>query len=388
MIVGTEEVLVARPLTAQDRDEIWDLVMAGGTHGRVGLQVGRNTSVVREVIASTGGVRPPTRRRAPDHLTVAEREDIACGVAAQLSVRAIARGLGRPASTVSRELARNGGRRSYRPSVADQAAWQRASRPKACKLALNPALREHVVIGLGLQWSPEQIAGWLTVEFPNDPELRVSHETIYLSLFVQAKGLLGKELTKELRSGRCVRRAGRISVRGQGRGQIVDALHISERPAEAEDRAVPGHWEGDMVSGSGNSHVGTLVERSSRFVQLVKLDNKTTDCVIAALTAKVQELPEQLKQSLTWDRGLEMAKHKQFTIDTGVQVYFCDPKSPWQRGTNENTNGLLRQYLPHGMNLKEVTQEQLDEIAHRLNSRPRKTLGFMTPSRKLSELLR
>lgn len=379
---------MARPLTAQDRDEIWDLVMAGGTHGRVGLQVGRSTSVVRDVIASTGGIRPPTRRRAPDRLTVADREDIACGVAAQLSVRAIARSLGRSASTVSRELRRNGGRDGYRPSVADSAAWQRASRPKACKLALNAALREHVVIGLRLQWSPEQIAGWLRVEFPDDPELRVSYETIYLSLFVQSKGLLSKELSKELRSGRGVRRAGRISVRGQGRGQIVDALHISERPAEAEDRAVPGHWEGDMVSGSGNSHIGTLVERSSRFVQLVKLQNKTTDCVIAALTAKVQELPEQLKQSLTWDRGLEMAKHKQFTIDTGVQVYFCDPKSPWQRGTNENTNGLLRQYLPHGMNLNEVTQEQLDEIAHRLNSRPRKTLDFMTPSRKLSELLR
>ncbi len=378
---------MGRPLTAQDRDEIWDLVMAGGTHGRVGLQVGRSTGVVREVIASTGGVRPPMRRRAPDRLTVAEREDISCGVAAKLSVRAIARGLGRPASTVSRELGRNGGRDHYRPSVADQAAWDRAARPKACKLALNPALREHVVMGLGLQWSPEQIAGWLTVEFPDDPELRVSYETIYLSLFVQSKGLLSTELSKELRSGRGVRRAGRISVRGQGRGQIVDAVHISERPAEADDRAVPGHWEGDMVSGSGNSHIGTLVERSSRFVQLVKLDNKTTDCVIAALTAKVQELPDQLKQSLTWDRGLEMAKHKQFTVDTGVQVYFCDPKSPWQRGTNENTNGLLRQYLPHGMNLKKVTQEQLDEIAHRLNSRPRKTLEFMTPSRKLSELL-
>ena len=190
------------------------------------------------------------------------------------------------------------------------------------------------MIGLGLQWSPEQIAGWLTVEFPGDPELRVSHETIYLSLFVQSKGLLSTELTKELRSGRGVRRAGRISVRGQGRGQIVHGLHISERPAEADDRAVPGHWEGDMVSGSGNSHIGTLVERSSRFVQLVKLENKTTDCVIAAFTAKVQELPEQLKQSLTRDRGLEMAKHKQF--------------SPWQRGTNENTNGLLRQYCHMG----------------------------------------
>ena len=377
-----------RELTMQDRDEIWDLVMAGGTHGRVGLQVGRHTSVVRDVIARTGGVRPPTRRRGADRLTLVEREDIACGVAAKQSVRAIARALGRSPSTISRELARNGGRKRYRPSVAEQAAWDRAARPKPCKLAVNPALREHVITGLGLQWSPEQVAGWLTVEFPDDPELRVSHETIYLSLFVQAKGLLSQQLTRELRSGRGVRRAGRISVRGQGRGQIVDALHISERPAEAEDRAVPGHWEGDMVSGSSNSHIGTLVERSTRYVQLVKLENKTTDCVIAALTATVQQLPEQLKQSLTWERGLEMAKHKQFTVDTGVQVYFCDPKSPWQRGTNENTNGLVRQYLPHGMNLKEVTQEQLNDIAQRLNNRPRKTFGFMTPSRKLSELLR
>ena len=378
---------MARPLTAQDRDEIWDLVMAGGTHGRVGLRVGRSTGVVQGVISATGGVRPVVRRRGADRLTVADREDIACGVAAGLSVRSIARGLCRAPSTVSRELSRNGGPRSYRPSVADQAAWDRASRPKPCKLALNPALREHVVEGLKLQWSPEQIAGWLTVEFPDDPELRVSYETIYLSLFVQSKGLLNKELTKELRSGRGVRRAGRISVRGQGRGQIVDALHISERPAEADDRAVPGHWEGDMVSGTGNTHVGTLVERSSRFVSLVRLENKTTDCVIAAVTASIQSLPEQLKRSLTWDRGLEMAKHKRFTVDTGVQVYFCDPKSPWQRGTNENTNGLLRQYLPHGMSFKDVTQEQLDDIADRLNARPRKTLGFMTPSAKLSELL-
>lgn len=250
---------MARPLTAQDRDEIWDLVMAGGTHGRVGLRVGRSTGVVQGVISATGGVRPVVRRRGADRLTVADREDIACGVAAGLSVRSIARGLCRAPSTVSRELSRNGGPRAYRPSVADQAAWDRAARPKPCKLALNPALREHVVEGLKLQWSPEQIAGWLTVEFPDDPELRVSYETIYLSLFVQSKGLLNKELSKELRSGRGVRRAGRISVRGQGRGQIVDALHISDRPAEADDRAVPGHWEGDMVSGSGNTHVGTLV---------------------------------------------------------------------------------------------------------------------------------
>lgn len=378
---------MARALTEQDRDEIWDLVMAGGTHGRVGKKVGRPASVVRSVIVATGGVRPVARRRSTRQLTIFEREDIAAGVAGGLSVRAIAAGLGRAPSTISRELTRNGGRDSYRPSVADRAAWSRAARPKTCKLAAHPVLREHVVEGLQLQWSPEQITGWLKVEFPDDPELRVSHETIYLSLFVQSKGLLNKELCKELRSGRGVRRAGRISVRGQGRGQIVDALNISERPAEADDRAVPGHWEGDMVSGSGNTHVATLVERTSRFVQIIKLENKTTDCVIAALTARIQDLPEQLKQSLTWDRGMEMAQHKRFTVDTGVQVYFCDPQSPWQRGTNENTNGLIRQYLPHGMNLGEVTQDRLDEIAHRLNGRPRKTLDFMTPSRKLSEVL-
>jgi len=374
-------------LTEQDKAEIWDLVMAGGTHGRVSRQVGRHWSVVAGLIGATGGVRPPVRSRAANRLSLVEREDIAAGLAAGLSIRAIAALLGRAPSTVSRELARNGGHRQYRPSRAEQAAWDRAARPKPCKLALNPVLREHVANGLRLRWSPEQITGWLKVEFPDDPELRVSHETIYLSLFVQSKGLLRKELTKELRSGRGVRRAGRISARGHGQGKIVDALHISERPAEAEDRAVPGHWEGDMVSGAANTHIATLVERSSRFVMLVKLENKTTDSVIAALTAKVQELPEQLKRSLTWDRGLEMAQHKRFTIDTGVQVYFCDPKSPWQRGTNENTNGLLRQYLPHGTNLKPVTQDQLDEIAASLNGRPRKTLGFVTPSAKLSEVL-
>ena len=317
---------MARPLTVQDRDEIWDLVMAGGTHGRVGKKLGRPTSVVRSVIVSTGGIRPVARCRGVRQLTVAEREDIAAGVAGGLLVRAIATGLGRAPSTISRELMRNGGRGSYRPSVAEQAAWRRAARPKTCKLAANAVLREHVVEGLKLQWSPEQITGWLTVEFPDDPELRVSHETIYLSLFVQSNGLL-------------------------------------------------------------NRHVATLVERTSRFVQIIKLENKTTDCVIAALTARIQDLPGQLKQSLTWDRGMEMAQHKRFTIDTGVQVYFCDPQSPWQRGTNENTNGLIRQYLPQGMNLNQVTQERLDEIAHRLNSRPRKTLGFMTPSGKLSEVL-
>jgi IS30 family transposase len=378
---------MARALTEDDKRQIWDLTMAGGTHSRVARQVGRPTTVVRELIASTGGVRPRERRRAAIRLSLVEREDIAAGVARGLSVRAIARGLSRPASTVSRELARNGGRANYRASAADAAAWARAARPKPCKLALCPELHRVVADRLALQWSPEQIAGWLKVEFPNRPELQVSHETIYLSLFVQSKGLLKKELSKELRRGRGVRRAGRASVRGQGRGQIVDALHISERPAEAEDRAVPGHWEGDMLSGAANTHIATLVERTSRFVMLVKLESKTTDAVVTAVAGKVQELPGQLRRSLTWDRGLEMAEHKRFTVATGVQVYFCDPKSPWQRGTNENTNGLLRQYLPHGMNLREVTQEQLDDIAARLNGRPRKTLGFVTPSAKLSEVL-
>ena len=378
---------MARPMTQEEMDRIWDLVMAGGTFGRVGKQVGRHFGVVADLVGRTGGVRPPKRSRAFGRLTLQDREDIAAGVAAGDSARVIARRLGRPPSTVTRELARNGGRRKYRPSAAEKATWARAARPKPSKLALNDRLREHVEEGLGLQWSPEQIAGWLRVEFPDDPEMRVSHETIYLSLFVQSKGLLRKEHTKELRSGRVIRRAGRVSVRGQGRGQIVDALPISDRPAEADDRAVPGHWEGDMLSGSGNTHIATLVERTSRFVLLVKLENKTTDAVIGALTAQVQQLPEELRRSLTWDRGLEMAKHKQFTVDTGVQVYFCDPQSPWQRGTNENTNGLLRQYLPHGMNLKDVTQDQLNDIAARLNGRPRKTLGFVPPSRKLSQVL-
>ena len=378
---------MARPMTQEEIDRIWDLVMAGGTFGRVSKQVGRHFGVVAGMVARTGGVRPAKRSRAIGRLTLQDREDIAAGVSAGESARAIARRLGRTPSTISRELARNGGRKKYRPSTAEQATWARAARPKPSKLALNERLREQVVEGLELQWSPEQIAGWLRVEFPDDSEMRVSHETIYLSLFVQSKGLLRKELTKELRSGRVIRRAGRISVRGQGRGQIVDALHISERPAEADDRAVPGHWEGDMLSGGGNTHIATLVERTSRFVLLVKLENKTTDAVIGALTAQIQQLPAELKRSLTWDRGLEMAKHKQFTVDTGVQVYFCDPQSPWQRGTNENTNGLLRQYLPHGMNLKDVTQDQLNDIAARLNGRPRKTLGFVPPSRKLSEVL-
>jgi IS30 family transposase len=338
-----------RALTEQDVTAIWDGVKAGGTIGRVARSLGRNNSTVQAVLVRSGGVRPPVRRRGPDRLTLVEREELSRGLAAGLSLRAIAGQLGRSPSTLSREVSRNGGRRRYRAAKADQAAWTRAARPKPSKLELDPELREQVQEGLELQWSPEQIAGWLRASFPDRPERWVSHETIYLALFVQSKGRLRKELTAELRSGRVIRRGAKASVRGQGRGQIVDAISISERPAEAVDRAVPGHWEGDLLAGGGNTHIATLVERTSRFCLLVKVPSKRTDDVVAALTAKVQDLPEQLKRSLTWDRGLELAAHKQFTVDTGVQVYFCDPQSPWQRGTNENTNGLLRQYFPKGI---------------------------------------
>jgi IS30 family transposase len=322
---------MARALTEEDKKAIWDGLKAGGTLGRVARGLGRNTTVVQQFVARTGGIRPPVRCRAADRLTAADREELSRGLAAGLSLRSIAAGLGRAPSTVSREVKRNGGRSRYRAAWADAAAWDRARRPKPCRLAGNERLRAAVVDGLTQQWSPQQIAGWLREEFPDDPEMWVSHETIYLALFVQSKGLLRKELTGQLRTGRVIRRAAKSSVRGQGRGQIVDALHISERPAEAEDRAVPGHWEGDLLAGGGNTHIATLVERSTRFCMLVKVPSKRTDDVVAALTAKIQDLPEQLKRSLTWDRGLELAAHKTFTVGTGVTVYFCDPKSPAAR---------------------------------------------------------
>jgi IS30 family transposase len=389
MSVATQGVVVVgRAFTSQDEQQLWLALRSGMSMSRAARSIGRSPGSAWLVVSRTGGVRPPVRRRAADRLTLVEREEISRGLAAGESLRVIAGRLGRPASTVSREVARNGGRGRYRAQRADRAAWVRASRPKPSKLAGNADLRQAVSVKLGERWSPEQIAGWLREQYPSQPEMWVSYETIYLALFVQAKGLLRKELAGHLRTGRVIRRAASASVRGQGRGQIVDALHISERPAEADDRAVPGHWEGDLLAGSGNTHIATLVERSTRFCMLVKVPSKKTEDVVAALTVKVQELPDQLRRSLTWDRGLELAAHKQFTVDTGVQVYFCDPKSPWQRGSNENLNGLLRQYLPKGMSLRAVTQEQLDAIAAQLNGRPRKTLGFVPPSRKLSELLR
>ena len=320
-------------------------------------------------------------------LSLKEREDISRGLAAGETIRAIATLLGRAPSTISREVCRNGGPECYRASRADSMAWKRARRPKACRLALSEPLRQVVAAKLMQEWSPEQIAHWLKLEFPRDDDMHLSAETIYRSLFLQTRGVLKKELLAHLRSARLMRRARNAPGRGNHGPRVPGALSIRERPAEIEDRAVPGHWEGDLLSGSNNSHIATLVERHSRFTLLVKVSGKDTTSVVAALTRKVRKLPAELRRSLTWDQGTEMAHHERFTVATNVKVYICDPRSPWQRGTNENTNGLLRQYFPHGTDLTQFTQAELDRVAIRLNQRPRKTLGFVTPAAKLESVL-
>ena len=330
----------------------------------------------------------PLRRVAhsPHRLSFEERERISRGIAAGESARAIARAVGRVPSTVCREIRAGGGRRLYRAVGAERRAHRRARRPKATKLSSCPALVAEIERGLERGWSPQQISARLRVEFPDDPRMRISHETIYLSLYVQSRGELRRRLTAQLRTGRSARRA---RGRRDQRGQIIDMVNISERPAEVEDRAVPGHWEGDLILGAyGRSAVATLVERQTRFVMLAYLGNEHgTERVIEALKTRIGDLPEQLKRSLTWDQGREMAAHREFTVDTGVQVYFCDPRSPWQRGSNENTNGLLRQYLPKGTDLAVHDQDALDRIAALLNGRPRQTLGWMNPAEKMTELL-
>jgi IS30 family transposase len=314
---------------------------------------------------------------------VGDREEISRGLAAGRSMRQIAATIGRAPSTVSREIARHGGRNGYRAADADAAAWERARRPKRCRLAHNLRLQWIVAEKLRLDWSPEQISGWLQRTFPTDETLRVSHETIYRSLFIQARGVLKRELMKHLRSHRVMRHAKTATTTGQPRGQIIDGVSIRDRPASVEDRAVPGHWEGDLMAGSRNSHIATLVERQSRFTMLVKVEGKDSETVVSALSKQVQHLPSELRRSLTWDRGMELAQHKRFTVATNLQVYFCDPQSPWQRGTNENTNRLLRQYFPKGTDLSVHSQADLNAIALRLNQRPRKTLAFRTPADKL-----
>lgn len=377
---------VGRPgLSDAQKDELWQRFSAGETFTAIGRALGKHAGSIFGVVAGRGGIAPPVRRRPAGALTREERETISRGLAARDTVRTIARAVGRAPSTVSREITRNGGLHAYRAVDADAAAWDRARRPKPCKLAMVPRLRRIVAAKLAANWSPVQIAGWLVSAYPDDPTMRVSHETIYRSLFVQARGVLKRELTAHLRTRRRMRRSKRATTKGQTRGQIVDAVSIAERPASVEDRAVPGHWEGDLLSGARNTHIATLVERKSRYVQLVRVSGKDTTTVVSALIRAVQRLPTGLMDSLTWDRGLELAQHARFSVATDVAVYFCDPQSPWQRGTNENTNGLLRQYFPDGTDLSRYSQRQLDAVARALNTRPRKTLQFRTPAAILAE---
>ncbi len=378
----------ARPrFTPKQKAELWDRWRNGQCIADIARALERrNKSGVYRVLALNGGITPAARRRAPVALRLEEREEISRGIAAGRSIRRIAARLGRAPSTVSRELKRHGGGSAYRATEADTRAWELTQRPKPCRLAAHPELRWRVAQKLALEWSPEQISGWLKREFPADEGMQVSHETIYRSLFVQTRGVLKKELMAHLRTARHMRQAKGGTSRS-GLGQLVDTVSIRERPAEAEDRAVPGHWEGDLLSGANNTHMVTLVERHSRFAMLIKVPSKDTATVVGALSKHVRKLPVELRRSLTWDRGKEMADHKTFTVATNVQVYFCDPRSPWQRGSNENTNGLLRQYFPRGTDLSGYSQAHLNRIALRLNQRPRKTLGFETPADRLRTVL-
>jgi len=371
---------VQRGLSAEQKRDLWARWKGGQSLSEIGRALGKRASSVFGVVRAKGGFAPSARKRREQALTLADREEISRGLVTGRPFSHIAVALRRAPSTIGREVARNGGRLGYRAAAADDRAVECARRPKPCCLADRQKLRTTVARKLQKQWSPEQISGWLKAEYPGDRTMQVSHETIYRSLFIQARGLLRKELSAHLRSRRLMRRASKASAKGQSRGQIVDAISISQRPAEVEDRAIPGHWEGDLICGGKKSYVATLVERHSRYVMLVRVKSKDSETVVRALVRRVRRLPTGLMASLTWDRGLELAQHKQFSIATDVAVYFCDPQKPWQRGSNENTNGLLRQYLPKGTDLSQYSQVRLDKIATRLNTRPRKTLGFKTPA--------
>ena len=366
-------------VTRVQREELWRRYRAGETILGICEAIGQRPMNLYRVLESTGGIAPAARTRSPRVLGFAEREEISRGIAAGHTLRAIARNMHRVVSTVSQEVARHGGRHGYRAAQADWTAWESARRPKRCLLARKQALQRLVAGKLKQDWSPQQIAGWLRDHYPGNPEMWVSHETIYRSLFVQARGALKKELIGHLRSKRRIRRTHQ-AIDGRQGERIADAVSIRQRPAEVEDRAVPGHWEGDLVEGSRGTFIATLVERRSRFLILVKLPEKRTDIVVDALIKAVRKLPVTLRKSLTWDRGSELTDHATFTVATDVQVYFCDPYSPWQRGSNENTNGLLRQYYPKGMDLSKVSQAQLDAVARKLNTRPRQTLDWKTPA--------
>lgn len=368
--------------SSAQRAEIWDRWQRGESMSSIGRRFDRESSSVFSVISPSGGIRPPERKRGRQALSLAEREEISRGLSAGVALRSIARGLARAPSTISREIKRNGGPGRYRAAASDQAAWDRGLRPKVCKLACEPALCCAVSAKLRRKWSPEQIAGWLRRAFPGELHRQVSHETIYRSLYIQARGVLKKELLEHLRARRTIRRSRHASLKRHGLGQIKDMVSISERPACIEDRAIPGHWEGDLIGGTKNSYIATLVERQSRYVMLVKVANKDTRSVVSGLIRQTQKLPRDLYKSLTWDRGKELADHRRLTLASDVEVYFCDPQSPWQRGTNENTNRLLRQYFPKGTDLSLYSQAKLSAVARQLNERPRKTLDYQTPAER------
>ena len=366
---------------------MWDRWQRGESLHQIARSFDRHHSSVRRILSETGGIRPAARHRSARVLTLAEREEISRALMAGQSIRAVATRLNRAPSTISREIRRNGGKDHYRASRADQQAWDRARRPKACKLVRHRVLARLVAAKLQQQWAPEQIAGWLKRTYPGNEARQVSHETIYRSLFIQARGALKKELLVHLRRTRAMRRSRHHTQKTADHAQITDAISIRERPAEVEDRAVPGHWEGDLLFGGRNSQIATLVERYSRFVMLVQVASRDSQTVTDKLIKHARKLPQELYRSLTWDRGSEMAQHQRFTLATDIKVYFCDPYNPWQRGSNENTNGLLRQYFPKGMDLSGVTQAQLNAVARRLNGRPRKTLNFETPAERFHQFV-
>ena len=370
--------------TAEQKTEMWDRWQHGESLSAIGRVFDRPSSSIFSQLSPTGGIRPPPRHRTRLALTLCEREEISRGIACDLSLRSIANELGRSASTISREVNRNGGLKEYRASEADKATWDRAHRPKPCKLAQHPILKRIVASKLKMNWSPKQIDGWLKRQYPDDENRHVSHETIYRSLFIQARGVLKKELLQYLRSQRAIRRSRQHNMKNEGLGKISNAVSIRERPASVEDRAVPGHWEGDLIAGSNNSYIATLVERHSRYVMLVRVKGKDTETVISALIKHAEKLPTELYKSLTWDRGKEMADHQRFSLATNIDVYFCDPQSPWQRGSNENTNRLLRQYFPKGTDLSVHSQATLNKVARQLNERPRETLDFETPAERFN----
>jgi len=371
--------------TESQKALMWERWQKGESLQQIAQLFDRNHSSIQRILAETGGIRPARRCRSRLALTLAEREEISRAVVAGHSIRSLAMKLGRAPSTISREIKRNGGQEYYRATQADQAAWDRARRPKHCKLVKNRTLAHLVADKLQLQWSPEQIAGWLKRTYPDDTGSQVSHETIYRTLFIQARGALKKELLAHLRRTRVMRRSRHHTQKTDNHGRIIDTVSISERPATVEDRAVPGHWEGDLLCGSKNSQIATLVERQSRYLMLVKLAGKDTETVTDALIKNARKLPQELYKSLTWDRGKEMAAHKRFTVATDIKVYFCDPQNPWQRGTNENTNGLLRQYFPKGIDLSAYSQAKLNAVARKLNERPRKTLNYETPAERFHQ---